>query len=39
VTLRAREQELRGSKVLSKPFHLRELVEQVEDVLRQPATL
>jgi two-component system cell cycle response regulator CpdR len=37
VTLRAREQELRGSKVLSKPFHLRELVAQVEDVLRQPA--
>jgi two-component system cell cycle response regulator CpdR len=39
VTLRAREQELRGSKVLSKPFHLRELVEQVEDVLRQPAAI
>ncbi|MEE8283606.1 MAG: response regulator, partial [Alphaproteobacteria bacterium] len=33
VTLRAQDQELRGSKVLSKPFHLRELVDQVNDVL------
>ena len=38
VTLRAQDQELRGSKVLSKPFHLRELVDQVNDVLNQNAS-
>ncbi len=37
VTLDARERELRGSKILSKPFHLRELVEQVNDLLKKRA--
>lgn len=39
VTLRGRDQELRGAKVLSKPFHLRELVDRVEEILanKQPA--
>jgi two-component system cell cycle response regulator CpdR len=37
VTLDARERELRGSKVLSKPFHLRELVDQVTDILKKQA--
>ena len=37
VTLRVQDQELRGSKVLSKPFHLRELVDQVNEVLKQKA--
>ncbi len=37
--LRAQDQELRGSKVLSKPFHLRELVDQVNDVLNQKASV
>ena len=37
VTLAARERELRGSKVLSKPFHLRQLVDQVNDLLKKRA--
>ncbi len=37
VTLNARERELRGSKILSKPFHLRELVEHVNDLLKKRA--
>ena len=37
VTLKARKRELRGTKVLSKPFHLRELVEQVNGLLKRRA--
>ena len=33
VALRARESAFRESKVLSKPFHLRELVDEVERIL------
>ena len=35
--LRVQDQELRGYKVLSKPFHLREVVDQVNEVLKQKA--
>ncbi|HEX9808192.1 MAG TPA: response regulator [Alphaproteobacteria bacterium] len=34
VSLRGREDELIGARVLSKPFHLRDLVSRVEQVLR-----
>ena len=33
VSLRGRDAELAGARVLSKPFHLRELVDRVQDVL------
>ena len=33
VAIRARDQRPQGSRVLSKPFHLRELVDQVEGIL------
>ena len=33
VALRARQNALRESKVLSKPFHLRELVDEVDKIL------
>ncbi len=35
VSLKAREQDLSGAKVLSKPFHLRELVDRVHAALRE----
>ncbi len=38
VTLRGRDRELKGAKLLSKPFHLRELVERVDAFLKEPAT-
>ncbi|MGY9005410.1 MAG: hypothetical protein ACKVJQ_04820 [Alphaproteobacteria bacterium] len=38
VMLRGRDQELRGTKVLSKPFHLRELVDRVEEILKKQAS-
>ena len=34
VALRAREQSPRNARVLSKPFHLRDLVDQVDVMLR-----
>ncbi len=34
VALKAREETPRGARVLSKPFHLRELVEQVDMMLQ-----
>jgi two-component system cell cycle response regulator CpdR len=34
VALRAREQAARGTRVLSKPFHLKDLVEQVTVILQ-----
>jgi two-component system cell cycle response regulator CpdR len=33
VSLRGRDAEFSGAKVLSKPFHLRELVDRVHEVL------
>lgn len=33
VALRGREQDLRGVEVLSKPFHLRDLVARIDHVL------
>lgn len=40
VTLRGREEELHGAQVLSKPFHLRDLVDRVAQVLAgRPAVL
>jgi len=36
VALKAREEAPRGTRVLSKPFHLRELVDQVNVMLEQP---
>jgi two-component system cell cycle response regulator CpdR len=38
VTLRGRDRELKGAKLLSKPFHLRELVDRVDNFLKEPAT-
>jgi two-component system cell cycle response regulator CpdR len=34
VALRAREQSPRDARVLSKPFHLRDLVDQVDNMLQ-----
>jgi two-component system cell cycle response regulator CpdR len=38
VSLRGRDAEFVGAKVLSKPFHLRELVEGVHEVLSSMAS-
>lgn len=38
VSLRGREAEFSGARVLSKPFHLRELVDRVHDMLRGRAS-
>lgn len=35
VSLKARDASFSGAKVLSKPFHLRELVDRVEVMLRE----
>ena len=39
VSLRGRDAELAGARVLSKPFHLRELVDRVHDVLHAGTAL
>ncbi len=36
VALRAREETPKGTRILSKPFHLRELVDQVNGILEAP---
>jgi two-component system cell cycle response regulator CpdR len=39
VSLRGRDAELAGARVLSKPFHLRELVDRVHEVLHARTAL
>lgn len=39
VALKARDETPRGTRVLSKPFHLRELVEQIDVMLEASETV